>query len=335
MERNEKRDIGIDGRKCHIWKFGEKEVDFEDIIVVSDEVPRVLEDGKSFTLWTKAHEENQLFIEDEKSMLSLHSSKDYLLILHIVDVQQISFTWDLSMSEKLSPTGDFLGAYSLKDLQDFYIHPQKRKGPKGRQHFRRLEYDLVWHITEMQVKVHVKPIFPRAIGPPTMQLAKQKSISASERWAGESRSVGLQRDITISAAIESPPTVPRSPVESPPDLERGTPRTSTGTPMDLDDDFLGGGDLVEELAREHPHRRALRSRSPNCDSPVRTPNPAVTGTTIATNSWRMVELSSSSSATGSHVQDGRRREGSPPFQNCARAIHVTYSHSDKQRLTKI
>lgn len=72
MERNEKRDIGIDGRKCHTWKFGEKEVDFEDIIVVSDEVPRVLEDGKSFTLWTKAHEENQLFIEDEKSMLSLH-----------------------------------------------------------------------------------------------------------------------------------------------------------------------------------------------------------------------------------------------------------------------
>lgn len=55
-------DIGIDGRKHHTWPFSERDLGFEDIIIVSDEVPPPpQQEGRSYTLWTEAHERNQLF----------------------------------------------------------------------------------------------------------------------------------------------------------------------------------------------------------------------------------------------------------------------------------
>lgn len=65
---NERCDIGVDGRRNHTWESREREIGFEDIIIVSDEVPPPKVNGKSHTLWTQAHEENALFIDGERSM---------------------------------------------------------------------------------------------------------------------------------------------------------------------------------------------------------------------------------------------------------------------------
>ena len=62
-------DIGKDGRRHHTWPFNERDLGFEDIIVVSDEYPPPpSEDGKSYTLWTTAHEENNLVIDGKRRM---------------------------------------------------------------------------------------------------------------------------------------------------------------------------------------------------------------------------------------------------------------------------
>jgi hypothetical protein len=57
--------------KHHYFEFGEKDIGFEDVIVVSEEMPppHIEEfDGDSYTVWTAAHEENQLFVEGKRSM---------------------------------------------------------------------------------------------------------------------------------------------------------------------------------------------------------------------------------------------------------------------------
>lgn len=62
-------DIGKDGQRYHTWPFNETDLEFEDIIVVSDEVPPPpWEDGKSYTLWTTAHQENNLVINGRRCM---------------------------------------------------------------------------------------------------------------------------------------------------------------------------------------------------------------------------------------------------------------------------
>ena len=48
----------------------------------------------------------------------------------------------------------------------------KRKG-KRRERFRSLQYDRVWDVTEIQVKVHVRELFPDQMGPRATQLAKE------------------------------------------------------------------------------------------------------------------------------------------------------------------
>lgn len=71
---NERCDIGIDENRNHTWLPNEKEIGFEDIIVVSDETPPVGQDGMSHTLWTQAHEDNELFINGERRMFQIHFS---------------------------------------------------------------------------------------------------------------------------------------------------------------------------------------------------------------------------------------------------------------------
>lgn len=58
--------MGRDGRRHHTWKFSEEDIEFEDLVIESDEIPPTRGEGKSHTLWTHAHEENQLFIDGVK-----------------------------------------------------------------------------------------------------------------------------------------------------------------------------------------------------------------------------------------------------------------------------
>ncbi len=55
--------------KHHYFELGEKGVGFEDVIVVSEEIqpPAIEIDGNSYTVWTAAHEENQLFVDGKRS----------------------------------------------------------------------------------------------------------------------------------------------------------------------------------------------------------------------------------------------------------------------------
>jgi hypothetical protein len=62
-------DIGKDGRRYHTWPFNEKELGFENLIIVSDEIPPPpRDDGRSYTLWTKAHEDNNLALNGKRCM---------------------------------------------------------------------------------------------------------------------------------------------------------------------------------------------------------------------------------------------------------------------------
>ncbi|KAH7410655.1 hypothetical protein BKA64DRAFT_359215 [Cadophora sp. MPI-SDFR-AT-0126] len=294
---NQSYDIGKDEEKNHTWASNDKEIRFEDIIIISDEIPPIRENGRSHTLWTKAHEKNELFINGER-----------------IDVQQISFSWDLSMSEKLSAAGDFLGSYSIKDLEYKCFRPPGRKTLKGSKYHRILHYNLVWDITEMQVKTYVKANFPKAVGPRTMQLAKQRSIAADEIHAGESRSLGLQRDIMITEGIEEIPSVPDGRHDAdgmdagPIDRRAGRDREPS---LDDLDDLLGGRSLIEELARAHPHqhRETSSNDSPGTQLRTRSLNRSAIEDNTPNNQWRMAQGSNSSSMAGSSKQDGRRREG--------------------------
>jgi hypothetical protein len=58
--------------RFHVWPFKDRDLEFEDIIVVSDEVPPPpWEDGKSYTLWTSAHQENNLVVNGKRRMYLL------------------------------------------------------------------------------------------------------------------------------------------------------------------------------------------------------------------------------------------------------------------------
>jgi hypothetical protein len=103
------------------------------------------------------------------------------------------------MSVKLDTDGNPIGSYEIHELETVMWPPEKKKN-KRRLKLRKLEYDLIWDITEMQVKIHVRPVFPNPTGPLTMQLAKERPIPNDEITGGESRSYALVRDIEISTA---------------------------------------------------------------------------------------------------------------------------------------
>ena len=109
------------------------------------------------------------------------------------------------MSQKIDATGNPLGAYEREDLETFWFPEEYKKG-RRRLRLRILHYDLVWDITEMQVKVHVRAVFPNPTGALTTQLAKERPFEAHETiYTGESRSRALERDIEISRAAISKP----------------------------------------------------------------------------------------------------------------------------------
>ena len=107
------------------------------------------------------------------------------------------------MSQKFDASGTLLGAYGRDDLEACWFPELYRKG-KRRVKLRRLDYDLVWDITEMQVKIHIRAVPQNTSGPLTTQLAKERRFEAHEKlYTGESRSRGLKRDIEISHSARS------------------------------------------------------------------------------------------------------------------------------------
>jgi hypothetical protein len=68
VEKGHTCDIGKDGPRHHTWLNSEVLIGFEDIIVISDEVPPAPQyKGKSYTLWTQAHKQNELIVNNQRS----------------------------------------------------------------------------------------------------------------------------------------------------------------------------------------------------------------------------------------------------------------------------
>jgi hypothetical protein len=172
-----------------------------------------------------------------------------------VHVQQIEFSWDLSMSQKLDAAGNSLGAYKKEELETFWWPEEYKKG-KRRVRLRILHYDLVWNITEMQVKVEVKALFPNPPGPLTTQLAKERPFEAHETaYTGESRSRALERDIEISrAAISSHRK------------EAPSPRGEADVQEGLTDLGHASTHLVDDPARQHQHQQGSTERPQSTSS---------------------------------------------------------------------
>lgn len=184
---NEMNDVGSDGRRFHTWPLKEKDISFNDTIVISDESPPSPQsDGTSLTLWTKSHENNQLYHNNQR-----------------LNVQRIDFSWNLAMSEKLDGNGRSIGPYDIDDLEEESLL-KRTKNRKYNYSYRKLEYELMWTITEMQVKVHIRPLFP-GFEKHTAQLAEQLSLSSSDKVSGgESRSKALKHDIKLVANADPP-----------------------------------------------------------------------------------------------------------------------------------
>jgi hypothetical protein len=180
-------------------------IGFEDIIIISDEMPPDPQyEGKSYTLWTEAHEQNELFINNQRS-----KSSYYLFLLKrsnacLVHIQQIPFSWDLTMSQKIDENGQFVGRYYKEDLETVSWETVVKRKRKRSTKLRKLHYELLWHITEMQVKVYVQALFSKQVGLPVFQLANERRLDGNEKiFLGESRSKALVADIEITAAPEN------------------------------------------------------------------------------------------------------------------------------------
>jgi len=114
------------------------------------------------------------------------------------------------MAEKKDSEGRSLGPYRKEDLDIYYYPQKKRKGTRRVKLGRLLEFEPIFQINEMQLKIFIKPKFPRPVGPQTMQLAEQlasledmytrSAAHATISITGnESVSVGLKEDVKITA----------------------------------------------------------------------------------------------------------------------------------------
>lgn len=196
------------------------------------------------------------------------------------------------MSVKLDANSNVIGSYDTEDLDTHYLPPHKKPG-KRRKHLREIEYDLVWNITEMQVKTFVRSIFPRAVGPLTMQLAQEQQLGPQELIYGESRSQGLIQDIAVSS------TAPH--MLSP--QYRQAIQDNNDHQLDELLDF-GGRQLFDDLVNEYEQPRAAIA-------PVTVPNQntdlmmANTNATMASS----LPLTHQFGMSGPHPMDSDRREG--------------------------
>ena len=108
------------------------------------------------------------------------------------------------MSQKVGLGGNVVGPYCEDDLACLIDSPvktksRKRKSRPQQDKQRVLHYNLIWDITEMQVKIHVQALFPNQNGPLFSQLAKERALDTDEKMvAKESRSTALEKDIQLT-----------------------------------------------------------------------------------------------------------------------------------------
>jgi hypothetical protein len=158
------------------------------------------------------------------------------------------------MSVKLDAHSNVIGSYETDDLPSF-MWPEEKKKHKRRVKRRFLKYELVWNITEMQVKTFVRAIFPNPTGPLTMQLAQERPLSPQELIYGESRSQALVKDIQVSARDAAHAASVARPRQL---TGNGRNREQTvEQDQGLDDMLLGsnGRQLVNDLANEYQQHR--------------------------------------------------------------------------------
>lgn len=61
-------DVGKDGLRYHTWPVDEMDIGFEDTIIISDESISDAQLRKMpYSLWTTAHEQDELYIAGERS----------------------------------------------------------------------------------------------------------------------------------------------------------------------------------------------------------------------------------------------------------------------------
>ncbi|TVY83310.1 hypothetical protein LSUE1_G001552 [Lachnellula suecica] len=175
--------VGKNNLRKHEYPEKERNLGFEDILIRSNEpILPCSFDGLSYTSWTVAHEQNQLFVDNKR-----------------IQVQRIPFHWDLKKSVKLDSKGNAIGSYTEDDLECYSVPLDKKKGKKrkGTKMLRVLWYELIYKMTDMQIKVHVRLIIPNSPGPFASQLAEEVLL---EKDFGESRSISLVKELEISQA---------------------------------------------------------------------------------------------------------------------------------------
>jgi hypothetical protein len=211
------------------------------------------------------------------------------LTILAVQVHQIPFAWDLAMSTKLDAHSNVIGCYETDDLTTL-MWPEEKKKHRRRVKRRYLEHELVWNITEMQVKTFVRAIFPNPTGPLTMQLAKERPLGPHELIYGESRSEALVKDIQVSAE-EVVRVAPAAPAALPRQLT--AKRRNNWQTVEQDeglDDILGsnGRQLVNDLANEYRQPRAEVAQMTDHVQTVR-PTPQMTSESHITQEARTTE----------------------------------------------
>lgn len=105
------------------------------------------------------------------------------------------------MSQKVDSSGNMLGPYHEENLGCLPDSPfeSKTRRRSDRLKQRVLHYNLIWDITEMQVKLHVQALIPDSEGPLMTQLAKERLLDQDEKEvATESRSMALDKDIMLT-----------------------------------------------------------------------------------------------------------------------------------------
>ncbi|KAL2069422.1 hypothetical protein VTL71DRAFT_14101 [Oculimacula yallundae] len=271
----------------------EKKWAFEDTIIVSDEIPPANDkDGLCYALYTQEHIDNELYVDGEKK-----------------EVTKISLSWDLSRSEKLSPEGYHLGPYSYTDMQRRRLEKRSRKGrgPGGWTFTRHLQYSLVWYITEMELKIFVRAVFPNAEGPPSEQPGQQRDISGVSSF----RSWGLERDIMLNQGIaESKISDAERHSSSRPHPDTDQLATGHQRAQFPCSSFLGAGEMIEQLARAHPHGRSKNHADSRENILEANPDAWIAGDKNVTQAPGFTDtpIFTSQSRNGTLGQNGRRED---------------------------
>lgn len=67
IHNGQSHNIGKDGTRHHTWPFNERDIGFEDTIIISDESISAAQLFQTpYSLWTTDHEQDKLFIDGRR-----------------------------------------------------------------------------------------------------------------------------------------------------------------------------------------------------------------------------------------------------------------------------